>query len=45
MSIVHSVRFPPELSTTRWKPGTDRRAVTPNVLIHDLVSANLVEAL
>lgn len=42
-SIVHSVRFPAELSK-KLEAEADRRGVTPSVLIRDLVTAALVAA-
>jgi hypothetical protein len=43
VSIVHSVRFSSELSK-KLEAEADRRGVTPNVLIHDLISVGLAEA-
>jgi hypothetical protein len=41
VSIVHSVRFPAELSK-KIEGEADRQGVTPSVLIRDLVAAALV---
>ena len=43
VSIVHSVRFPAELST-KLDAQADRQGVTPSVLIRDLVTAALLAA-
>ena len=41
VSVVHSVRFPAELST-RLEAEAHRQGVTPSVLIRELVSAALL---
>ena len=43
VSVVHSVRFPAELSK-RLEAEATRKGVTPSVLIRDLVAAALVAA-
>jgi hypothetical protein len=43
VSIVHSVRFPAELSK-KLEAEADRQGVTPSVLIRDLVTAALLAA-